>query len=96
VNVADSRDIGCMKISGIGSRGTRRHFVDLYRLAQEYDLKQLLGWFARKFSQTNFSMPHILKSLCYFEEAEQDPMPYGLMPLSWEELKQFFTGEAHA
>jgi len=79
VNVADSRDIGCMKISAIASRGTKRDFVDLYRLAQEYGLKQMLGWFTRKFSQTNYSMPHILKSLYYFEEAEQDPMPYMLM-----------------
>jgi hypothetical protein len=94
VNVADPRDIGCMKISAIASRGTKRDFVDLYRLAQEHDLKQLLGWFSMKFSQTNYSMPHILKSLCYFEEAEQDPMPHMLMPLSWEEVKQFFARQA--
>ena len=94
VNVADSRDIGCMKISAIASRGTKRDFVDLYRLAQEYDLKQLLGWFTKKFSQTNYSVLHVLKSLTYFEEAEQDPMPHMLMPLSWEEVKQFFAREA--
>src|ERR1700688_4122231 len=63
VNVADSRDIGCMKIGAIASRGTKRDFVDLYLLAQEYSLKQLLEWFTKKFSQTNYSMPHILKSL---------------------------------
>lgn len=94
VNVADFRDIGCMKISAIASRGTKRDFVDLYRLAQEYDLKQLLGWFTNKFSRTNYSMPHILKSLTYFEEAEKDPMPHMLMSLSWEEVKQFFAREA--
>jgi predicted nucleotidyltransferase component of viral defense system len=94
VNVADSRDIGCMKISAIASRGTKRDFIDLYRLAQEYDLKQLLGWFKTKFSQTNYSIPHILKSLSYFEEAEQDPMPHMLIPLSWEDVKQFFAREA--
>jgi Nucleotidyl transferase AbiEii toxin, Type IV TA system len=94
VNVADSRDIGCMKIGAIASRGTKRDFVDLYVLAQEYSLKQLLGWFTKKFSQTNYSMPHILKSLSFFEEAEYDPMPHMLMSLSWEEVKQFFANEA--
>jgi predicted nucleotidyltransferase component of viral defense system len=94
VNVADSRDIGCMKISAIASRGTKRDFVDLYVLAKEYGLKQLLGWFTTKFSKTNYSMLHILKSLSYFEEAEQDPMPYMLTSLSWEEVKQFFSREA--
>ena len=93
VDVADSRDIGCMKISAVASRGTKRDFVDLYCLAQEYGLKQLLGWFTRKFSQTNYSVPHILKSLSYFEEAEQDPMPHMLMSLSWAEVKQFFERE---
>jgi len=94
VNVADSRDIGCMKISAIASRGTKRDFVDLYCLAREYGLKQLLGWFTTKFSDTNYSIPHILKSLSYFEEAEQDPMPHMLMSLSWEEVKLYFTREA--
>ena len=94
VNVADSRDIGCMKISAIVSRGTRRDFIDLYFLAQEYSLKQLLEWFTREFSQTNYSVPHILKSLSYFEEAEQDPMPPMLMPVSSEEVKHFFAREA--
>ena len=94
VNVADSRDIGCMKISAIASRGTKRDFIDLYFLAQAYSLKQLLEWFTRKFSQTNYSVPHILKSLSYFEEAEQDPMPHMLMSVSWEEVKHFFAREA--
>src|ERR1700722_1041919 len=94
VDVADSRDIGCMKISAIASRGTKRDFIDLYFLAQEYSLRQLLEWFTRKFSQTNYSVPHILKSLSYFEEAEQDPMPHMLMSVSWEEVKQFFAREA--
>jgi hypothetical protein len=94
VDVADSRDIGCMKISAIASRGTKRDFIDLHFLAQEYGLKQLLEWFKGKFSQTNYSVPHILKSLSYFEEAEQDPMPHMLMSLSWEDVKQFFAREA--
>ncbi len=96
MNVANYRDIGCMKISAIASRGTKRDFVDLYRLAQEYDLKQLLGWFTTKFSQTNYSMPHILKSLSYFEEAEQDAMPHMLMPLSWEEVERFLQERLRA
>jgi predicted nucleotidyltransferase component of viral defense system len=33
-NVADPRDIACMKISAIASRGTKRDFVDLYVLSQ--------------------------------------------------------------
>ena len=93
-NVADPRDIGCMKVSAIASRGTKRDFVDLYVLTRHHGLEQLLGWFKRKYAQTNYSLVHVLKSLTYFEEAEQDPMPDMLQPLSWEEVKQFFTREA--
>lgn len=93
-NVADPRDIACMKISAMASRGTKRDFVDLYVLAQRYGLDQILAWFKTKFAQTNYSMVHVLKSLAYFEEAEQDPMPDMLAPLSWDEVKRLFTSEA--
>ena len=92
--VADPRDIGCMKISAIASRGTKRDFIDLYFLAQTHGLDQLLGWFAKKYAKTNYSTIHVLKSLTYFEEAERDPMPDMLAPLSWDAVKQFFTREA--
>ena len=94
VNVADPRDIGCMKVSAIASRGTRRDFVDLYTVSQRFGLEPFLRWFKKKFARTNYSTVHVLKSLTYFEEAEQDPMPDMLVPLSWEEVKQFFTREA--
>jgi predicted nucleotidyltransferase component of viral defense system len=93
-NVADVRDIGCMKISAIASRGTKRDFVDLFVLAQRYGLDQLLRWFRTKFAETNYSAIHVLKSLTYFDEAERDPMPDMLVPVSWEEAKGFFLREA--
>jgi Nucleotidyl transferase AbiEii toxin, Type IV TA system len=93
VNVADPRDIGGMKISAIASRGTKRDFVDLYTLSKLHGLEQLLAWFKKKFAQTNYSMVHVLKSLTYFEEAELDPLPDMLVPLSWGDVKQFFTRE---
>jgi hypothetical protein len=92
-NVADPRDIGCMKISAIASRGTKRDFVDLYILSKEYGLEQLLTWFQKKFAQTNYSKVHVLKSLTYFDEAEHDPMPDMLVPLSWADVRRFFVRE---
>jgi len=38
-------------------------------------------------------MVHVLKSLTYFEDAEQEPMPDMLVPLAWDEVKQFFCRE---
>ena len=90
VAVADPRDIACMKISAIASRGARRDFVDLYVAAQRFGLAELLGLFERKYAQTRYSKLHILKSLTFFEDAEKEPIPHLLVPLDWDELKRFF------
>lgn len=91
--VADARDIACMKLSALASRGSRRDFVDLYVAAQRYALPQLLQFFQRKFVQANYSVVHVQKSLVYFVDAEKEPMPAMLLPLSWEEVKAFFVRE---
>jgi predicted nucleotidyltransferase component of viral defense system len=94
IEVADERDIACMKISAVSSRGTKRDFVDLYMVAQMYNLSELFALFKRKFSLTPYNNIHILKSLTYFADAELDPMPEMLVPISWDSVKQFFTSEA--
>ena len=93
VKVADPRDIACMKLSAIASRGTKRDFVDLYVVSKQYDVSQVLEWFKQKYAQVNQNVMHVLKSLAYFEDAEKDPMPDMLEPLSWGEVKRFFLAE---
>jgi len=94
VKVADPRDIACMKVSAIAGRGTKRDFIDLYVVSQHHDLEQILNWFKQKYARANYSMVHVLKSLAYFEEAEKDPMPDMLLPLTWSAVKEFFTAKA--
>jgi len=96
VRLADARDIACMKVSAIASRGTRRDFIDLYVVSQAYGLASLLALFKEKYSQANYSAIHVLKSLTFFDEAERDPMPDMLVDLSWNKVKDFFTAEAPA
>jgi hypothetical protein len=93
VPVADPRDIACMKVSAIASRGTKRDFVDLYMLAQRFGLKEVMRFFTEKFAQSQFSRMHVLKSLTYFSDAEKDPMPHMLIALEWDTVKQFFSLE---
>jgi len=94
INVADERDIACMKISAISSRGTKRDFVDLFTITRQYPLHELFELFIQKYSLTPYNNIHILKSLTYFADAELDPMPDMLIPLSWDMVKQFFITEA--
>ncbi len=93
VPVADPRDIACMKLGAIAGRGLRRDFVDVYAAARTYGLRQLLDWFREKHARTSYSEVHVLKSLTYFDEAEQDPMPAMLHDVSWAAIKQFFNDQ---
>jgi hypothetical protein len=79
-----------MKVNAIARRGTKRDFIDLYFLAQRYELEEILSWFAEKFFQANYSRIHILKSLTFFDDAEKDPMPHMLGELAWSDVKRFF------
>lgn len=94
VDVADPRDIACMKLSAIASRGTKRDFIDFYLCVQHYSFKEILHLFEHKYAQTNYSRIHILKSLTFFDDAERDPMPHMLLTLDWDLVKQFFLLEA--
>ena len=94
VQVADPRDIACMKLSAIANRGTKRDFVDLYFVAKQYGVPQVLEWFKQKYADVNQSLVHVLKSLTYFEVADKQPMPDMLTRLAWEEVKRFLSSEA--
>lgn len=92
--VADVRDIACMKLSALASRGSRRDFVDLYVVAREYGIPHMFDLFRRKFAEVDFNLLHLRKSLTYFADAEKEPMPDMLVPLVWADVKQFFLDEA--
>lgn len=93
IDIAYERDIACMKISAISSRGNKRDFIDLYLVAQQYNLAELFKLFKQKFSLTPYNNVHILKSLTYFTDAELEPMPDMLVSLLWDSVKQFFISE---
>lgn len=94
VKVADLRDIGCMKISAISSRGAKKDFIDLFYICQKIiSLQGLLKLFQKKYKNVNYNMNHILKSIIYFEDAEKNPMPKMIIPVLWEQVKSFLKKE---
>lgn len=93
VNIAHYLDIACMKISAISARGTKRDFVDLYFILQSTNLKTLLKKFEKKYKGVKFNLFHIKKSLIYFEDAENEPMPKMIKKVEWNEIKNFLIKE---
>ncbi len=88
VKIASLSDIACMKLSAISSRGSKKDFIDLYFVLEKESFSKLLSLFQRKFKGVDYQMAHILKSLVYFEDAEQDPDPVFLVPFDWEKAKE--------
>lgn len=88
VKLADERDIAAMKLSAISSRGTKKDFIDLFFLLQKYSLEDVLNFFEKKYSNIKYNKAHLLKSLVYFEDAENDPMPIMKENVEWENVKK--------
>lgn len=93
INLAHYLDIACMKISALNSRGTKRDFIDLYFVLKLINLKNLLKKFKKKYKGIKFNLFHLKKSLIYFEDAENEPMPKMIKKVNWEEIKKFFINE---
>ncbi|MDO8794400.1 MAG: nucleotidyl transferase AbiEii/AbiGii toxin family protein [Vicinamibacterales bacterium] len=91
ITVLDPRDIACMKVQAISTRGARRDFIDLFMVARHYGLPQVIEWFDQMFATTPYNRVHIRKALAYFEDAEAQPMPDMLIPLDWIEVREFFV-----
>jgi len=93
VKLADERDIAAMKIDTVSARGSKKDFVDLYFLLKKYSLEKLIEIFAKKYSRIKYNKLHILKSLAYFDDAEDEPMPEMLKKESWKKIKEEIAGK---
>lgn len=91
LNLASIEDITAMKIIAVAQRGTRRDFIDLYFLAKQFSLRDMLHLTKEKFK--SFNVYNGLRSLVYFQDAEQETLREGvrlLTPVAWREVKGFF------
>lgn len=89
--LADVVDIAAMKLNAITNRGTRKDFVDLYFLLKRFSLRELMGFYHRKYPGANDALT--LRSLAYFADAEDQPMPRMLVPSQWDECRDAISAE---
>lgn len=96
IQLASLADVAAMKIHAIEDRGARRDFVDVYFLAKKYTLEEMLDFYQKKYAVFEDHLYSILRSLDYFEDAEQESqMPRMLTNVAWEEVKEYFRKETH-
>lgn len=88
-------DIAAMKIIAISQRGRKRDFVDLYWYCQNQEpLEEVVKRAVRQYPGQEDNLNHIMKSLTYFVDAENDPQPKIFFKADWREIKKFFQKEA--
>lgn len=80
-------DIAPMKLDAIAGRGKKKDFYDLYFLLEKMTLQEMLNLHHEKFKlSTTF---HIVKSLTYFEDAEEDDPPVLIKrKVTWPQVKR--------
>jgi hypothetical protein len=94
IHVLSPKDSAVMKVIAISQRGRKRDFVDLFWYAsKEEPLKNVLRRLPEQYPSVAHDYHHILKSLMYFTDAEEDPMPNLRSSVSWTTVKKYFQQE---
>lgn len=97
IRVLNPLDLAVMKVIAISQRGRKRDFIDLYWCAKHIEpLDKIILRLKTQYPAVTHNYHHILKSLVYFSDAENDPMPQLLLKVSWAEVKKFFQREIPA
>ena len=94
VNVASMLDIGLMKLDAVIGRGSRKDFFDLYVIAEQYPLEELLQAGARKYPTSRDFALMAVESFILFENAERDVHFVFFFFVTWDEVRGYFSEQA--
>jgi len=94
IRILHRTDIAVMKIIAISQRGKKRDFFDLYWCAKNIEpLENLIKRLKAQYPLVAHDYHHILKSLVYFEDAENDPNTETSFKINWKDVKDYFKKE---
>ena len=93
IRLLSQSDIAAMKVNAIAGDGTRiKDFIDIYFLLKYHRLSDIIAYYKKKYSQRNDL--HAIKSLCYFEDIDQNqdwPKMLKEKDLNLKEIKRSIT-----
>lgn len=88
--LASIEDIALMKLDALLARADRKDFYDLYFICQKIPLRKIFDLAPQKYPSTRDFETQTVKRLVYFENAESDPDPQLLSPITWQQVKEYF------
>ena len=86
IRMLSTADISAMKLNAIAGRGSKKDFVDLFFLLNEFSLKEILSFYEQKYHDGSLFM--VEKSLTYFADADVQLQPKMFKDFNWEICKQ--------
>ena len=91
IRTYSKKDIAAMKINAISGRGSKKDFIDLFFLLQEFSLSEILNFYNEKYHDGSEFLA--IKSLNYFADAEVEVEPKMYKPFDWEKCKKYILSE---
>lgn len=91
IQISSILDVACTKLITVSQRGSKKDFVDMYFLLKQFSLQELFIKLDQKYHKAKYNKLHILKSLGYFDDANNEPMPRMLIETSWDQVKEVIT-----
>ena len=91
IRMLSTKDIAAMKLNAIAGRGSKKDFIDLYFLLNEFSLEEMVSFYEKKYSDGSIFM--VQKSLAFYEDADSQLQPKMFKDFNWETCKQKITEE---
>ncbi len=93
--LASIKDIAIMKLIAISQRGTKKDFFDLYYICNKFNItiNNILDLLDKKYDKNRINYLHIIQSLSYFEDAEDENLPKVFIDYNWETIKDYYIKE---
>lgn len=93
--LASIKDIAIMKLIAISQRGTKKDFFDLYYICNQYNIKMedIIRNLEKKYNKEKINYSHIIQSLSYFEDAEDEILPKTFIKYDWKNIKEYYIKE---
>lgn len=84
VTLVSLPDLVAMKLNAIANRGSKKDFFDFVELLEHFTIQRMIACFTDKYPSIDpFT---VIRSLAWFEDADQEPEPVDLTGLTWEKV----------
>lgn len=91
IRLAGLKDIAAMKLEAVAGRGSKKDFIDLFFLLKRFTINEIFEFHIIKYGPGLSNRYHLLKSLVYFTDADQEAMPVMINQINWDDVKSRIT-----